>query len=60
MEDKGKKMKRSIDGKCPYCGSWKVGPAGGFDAGPSSSSTFPEPEKNYICDECKKLFLLKK
>jgi len=60
MQNKSKKMKRSIDGKCPYCGSWKVGPAGGFVVRPSSSPKFPEPEKNYFCDECKKLFLQKK
>ena len=60
MPNRNKEMKRSIDGKCPYCGSSKVGPAGGFAARASSSTKLPEPKPNYLCDECKKLFLPKK
>jgi len=47
---------KSTDGKCPYCKSWKVGPAGGFAAGPSSSPKLPKPKDNWMCDDCKKLF----
>jgi hypothetical protein len=47
MRKENNKTLKSADGSCPYCGSWKVGPAGGFAARPSSTSKLPEPIKNY-------------
>jgi excisionase family DNA binding protein len=47
---------RSKDGTCPYCGSRKVSPVGGFAARPSSSTTFPKAVRNFRCNDCKKVF----
>jgi hypothetical protein len=44
--------KNELDGKCPFCGSWKIGKEGGFAWGPSGKTNF----EIWKCDECKKGF----
>jgi len=47
----------SKDGNCPHCNSENVRKVGAFGARPSSSTKFPDANKQaWRCDDCGKSF----
>ncbi len=53
-------IKKSLDGKCPYCGSDKVFIRGRANPRPSSSTSFSKSTPRTFCADCDLEYLPKR